>query len=152
MTDVGDVISKRATKLLVLRLLAPIAAPVAAGAVMGTLWAVLAGPGENAFPVAAMINWVALTIVVALVATFVVGLPWHAFAYSRGWRRSWAYWPAGIVLGVALLSIITMPFGIADEMAEFIVYSGMVGGLTALFAWLIRRPDRDPPNPPTPAP
>lgn len=83
--------------------------------------------------------------------SLLIGLPWHAFAYSRRWRSAIAYWAPGLLVGAALPTAVLAPFGLAREYFLLIAWPGAVGCATGLIAWLIRRPDRDaPPSQETP--
>jgi hypothetical protein len=91
-----------------------------------------------------------------------IGIAWHALALRRGWRRSISYWgPAaicGFLLGFGFWLAIVSSFGVEDPDAWSILlylasYGSTLGGFIGLFAWLIRRPDRDAPaNPDSTAP
>jgi len=100
----------------------------------------------------------------AALAAGTLGLAWHAIAVRRGWTNWFAYTLAGVLLGAALPAALTAPIWIAEIINPPMelwgrafsliatVVGAFVGLLTALFAWLIRRPDRDASNPPTTPP
>lgn len=98
---------------------------------------------------------------VTLVASVIIGLPIHIAAQRLRITAAPAYFAIGaaaaaiLIVAAALLTLGDWTF--VDEALQDAVQYAIVGiptgGLTALFAWLIRRPDRDaPPNPPTSAP
>jgi hypothetical protein len=101
---------------------------------------------------AAYFSWFAIAFIFTAAIAATVGLAWHAFAQLRGWRSIHAYWPAGLVVS-QILPAATVIWGAsvaghwtADAgraWAVMALYGAMLGGLTAVFAWLIRRPDRD---------
>jgi hypothetical protein len=132
-----------ATRTFAVRLLAPLAAPVAASLITSVASLVFLQPAQNDFSARALINWFLLTSAWTLAVTFVLGLPWHAFAYHRRWHRVWAYCLPGAFVGAVLPAAVLLHYGLVEELAYFIVYAGAGGGLTGLLFWLMRRPDRD---------
>jgi uncharacterized membrane protein YfcA len=97
----------------------------------------------NALPLFATMN-----TILSLAIASTLGLAWHAFAMRRHWTGLAFYLaPAAIVgvLGGLMASSGSSPFRMG-------AYGALLGALTALFAWLIRRPDRDAPNPDRAAP
>jgi hypothetical protein len=109
---------------------------------------------------------VCVAIFIGIVGTIIIGLPAHALLVAMGWTRWWSYAIAGGLGGGTLLGAIASAFaallgapeakscvdelelpapcevpiiGIVVLTASFVV----VGTLTALFCWLIRRPDLD---------
>lgn len=81
-----------------------------------------------------------------------VGLTWHAVAHGFGWHSASACWVTGLVMGAALASGIFAVFGVSYDgysidggwaLIATAAYGAALGALTGLFAWLIRRPDRD---------
>ena len=94
-------------------------------------------------------DWSALPLfatmntILSLAIASTLGLAWHAFAMRRHWTGLAFYLaPAAIVgvLGGLMASSGSSPLWMG-------AYGALLGTLTALFAWLIRRPDRDAPNP-----
>lgn len=95
-----------------------------------------------------------------------LGIVWHAIALSQRWTNVFAYVLAGLSLGAGFPAALTAPLWFGElqhpSVGEawgagfamiFITGGAILGPLTALFAWLIRRPDRDTPaNLPTSAP
>ena len=82
----------------------------------------------------------------ALLCTLVVGWPIHYWLGRVNKRSLLAYLGSAMMAGVA--------FGLLGYVAsglliEWFVWTIPMGLLTALFAWLIRRPDRDQPTPPS---
>jgi hypothetical protein len=126
------------------------------------LWAVTAwqvdGFSRDA-PFAYALYFVYAAIVAAIVAS-TLGLAWHALATRLGWRSVHAYWPPALFVGVAPPQVIFLPtvlspnamYDWTELWIQMSVYGAALGGLTGLFAWLIRRPDRDAANPTTSAP
>ena len=93
-----------------------------------------------------------------LVAAATLGLGWHTIALeSRRTTRS-DYWLPGALIGAVVafvMPFITLPGIGADWLPLILVgtfYGAACGGFTGLYAWLIRRPDRDAANPATAAP
>jgi hypothetical protein len=108
-------------------------------------------------------GWILVAFVANLIAASTLGVAWRWLADAKHWRAAWQYWlPASVcgfaiaflfVNGGALLSGETqIVWRWFQGMLPFYAYGATLGGLTALFAWLIRRPDRDAPNPPTATP
>jgi hypothetical protein len=106
---------------------------------------------SNDAPLAYLAWFVGSTIITAAVSA-TVGLAWHALCQSRGYASVHAYWIPGAVVGVLPGALWLLPSG-STLIAGFVLpYGAALGGLTGLFAWLIRRPDRDAANPPTSTP
>lgn len=120
------------------------------------LWAMAAsqvdGFSRDA-PLSYVLYFVYAAIVVALVAS-TLGLAWHALAARLRWRSVHAYWLPALLVGatppqVMFVPTILSPNSMYDWTGTWIqlsFYGAALGGLTGLFAWLIRRPDRDAPN------
>ena len=98
------------------------------------------------------VAWIwAATAVVA----YTLGLMWHAVAQAFEWRGRTAYWLPGAIVGALIPLLIGGPswntqFEASPNIGQMIALYGCpigaaLGGLTGLFAWLIRRPDRDAP-------
>lgn len=97
--------------------------------------------------------------VLALAANATIGVAWQVLADRLRWRTLPAHLMAGITSGTAFGTVILWNVLVANwrvrqltDVAPLLCFGAVVGGLTALFAWLIRRPDRDQPNPPTSMP
>lgn len=105
---------------------------------------------------------------VGIPAMLVAGLPAHALLYHRGLRSPVIYALAGALAGLAA-ALVAGQLGVLDIFnsdlpAEEEPPNGLMsavwmfpqaavfGACSALGFWLIRRPDRDAPNPPTPMP
>jgi hypothetical protein len=101
---------------------------------------------------AAYLFWFGVNVLVVAVVATVLGLPWHAYCQRQGWTNVHAYWTVGLITGVLPGAAWTLPSGFSLIAAFVLAYGAMLGGITGLVAWLIRRPDRDAANPPTPAP
>jgi hypothetical protein len=144
-----DAIAAQTVTLLLRRIFAHFIGATLAALTCASLSLMVFDLSSTTSPLHQALNWILLTIVWANGVTAVVGLPWHALAYSQGWRQSWAYWPAGALAGAIIPTALTLPFGLAYEAALYIVYASLIGGLTGILFWFIRRPDRDPPNPAT---
>lgn len=85
--------------------------------------------------------------------TWIVGIPAHALLKHGGLTQWWAYTGAAIALGTAGMCLthilVTWPYvefrGFDQSLLGFVPYTTLI----ALIAWVIRRPDLDPPNPAT---
>ncbi|MEQ1818257.1 MAG: hypothetical protein ABL871_06570 [Terricaulis sp.] len=87
-----------------------------------------------------------------------LGLIWHLAATKRGWTNAFVYVGAGLLMGAAIPAVLSAPMWVpqlnyhAGEALGFGFGMGLtavgaiMGTLSALFAWLIRRPDRDAAN------
>lgn len=106
--------------------------------------------------------WLALGFVANLILASTVGLAWHTFAYRRVWTGLVTYIiPAALLGAIIPILLFGLPPILAGNGLDFhsaafvttvgIIVGVLLGALTGLFAWLARRPDRDAPNPPTPA-
>jgi hypothetical protein len=164
--------SSRASNVPAL-LLAPIGGAIAGGALYAILLLALRLPAQLVFQLAPLVALAHLPF--ALAATWLVGLPWHLHLQQTRRTRSLYYWSAGAffgaLLGAALFalatrggtqtvslypsdlprdhSVISEAHGIANLLGGVAVgggYGALIGALTGLFAWLIRRPDRDQPS------
>lgn len=119
-----------------------------------------AGPGLAAAASFAAMLFVSVWALAALAAG-TLGLAWHAVALKFNWTHWFGYMFAGLVLGACLPAAFTAPVWIAELINPpfelwgrafsliVTVVGAFVGLLTALFAWLIRRPDRGAANPVT---
>lgn len=94
--------------------------------------------------------WFALSFVVTGLVAATLGLGWYTFCQRRGWSSVHAYWVAGAVAGFIPGALWLLPSGAGLIAAFVLLYGAALGVLTGLFAWLIRRPDRD--HVPEPAP
>lgn len=103
--------------------------------------------------------WTALGFVLNALFAGTLGLAWHRFAMKRGWRGLHAYMLPALATGAlipTLVFVVPSLFSGSEAFTYLGVFAMVVGlgvslaGFTALFAWLLRRPDRDvAPNPPT---
>jgi hypothetical protein len=105
-------------------------------------------------------QWFARITLTTYGVTLVAGLPLHLALK----QLSLSGWPPYALIGlttsvaaILLAAIVTMGdvSALGDALSDavpFLYIAAISGVATALFAWLIRRPDRDAPNPPTPAP
>ncbi len=116
---------------------------------IGLLLLSLFGNGAVTLEVfAAFGAWFGITFLLATGFASTLGLAWHTLASGRGWRSVHYYWLPGALTGFLPTMLVFSPTPTAA--LYFGSYSALLGGLTGLFAWLIRRPDRDPrSNPPT---
>jgi hypothetical protein len=140
------------------------AACIAAIYLSGRLPGLTNGSSSAAATVTFAAMMFASTWALAALAAGTAGLAWHAIAVRRGWTHWFAYTLAGVTLGAALPASLTSPIWIAEIVNPAFelwgrafslivtIVGAFVGLLTALFAWLIRRPDRDAPNPHTSPP
>jgi hypothetical protein len=95
------------------------------------------------------------SFVLCLATASTLGLGWHVFASSRGLRSAAAYYfPAGMVGflgGTLLIQPLVAQSGMSNAnwgaWALTSTYGALLGGLTGLYAWQIRRPDRDQSSP-----
>jgi hypothetical protein len=97
----------------------------------------------------------AVTWASCAVGASTLGLAWHVLALDRAWTKALQYVVAGAALGAcipgafvvtALVYALFAPlerFSSMDATLALIVAGAILGGLTALIFWLIRRPDRD---------
>lgn len=99
-----------------------------------------------------------VTSIACFAGAITAGLAWHTWMQSRGWTSAHVYWTPGAIAGALIPISILGPGLIANQGTDTIsaaltsILSGWgaaLGGLTGLFAWLIRRPDHDAANPPT---
>lgn len=96
---------------------------------------------------------VAYALPLTLVASLLLGWTWFVHASKRNVRSQRAYVVAGLLRGAGVGFIMSLwllfPFGIGWWPWVLIgtLYSGVIGTFTGAYVWLIRRPDRDPPNP-----
>lgn len=135
----------------------------AAGAVAIAVLSVAAGANELRFVFGATIYWFFGLTIVSIVAFPSAGGLIHAGFQAAGIRNGLAYCIAGAVAGVIVAEgvnvLIVIGLGGSPSPPDLIagapIYGGaaIAGASTALFAWIIRRPDRDAPaNPPTSSP
>ncbi len=84
---------------------------------------------------------------IAYPAMIVLGLPAHAILMRWNWRSVFHYAGAGALWGfvIALLLSVLIAPDLGHALEEVTAACAICAGLF----WLIRRPDRDPPNPPT---
>lgn len=138
-----------------MRFLRSIAAGCLAAAVITTLGSAIFndfGVTQNSpDAVVAYLVWLAASFAVGMLVAGTIGLAWHAFCQANHWTSVHAYWIPGALAGVALGALWFLPSGSSSIASMFAPYGAAFGGLVAVFAWLIRRPDRDGPNPPTSA-
>ncbi len=148
----------RSARLLIAVFAAPIAASLPAAAVY-----VIYSAMTCCAPITDWLNtffWIFVTgaffSLFAIAGAATIGLLVHTFLMRAHRRGPFVYVAAGAATGV----IFALPFGApftpnpADIFPMAVMpFAVSIGALSALFAWLIRRPDRDaPPNPPTSAP
>jgi hypothetical protein len=131
---------------LAVSLLACILGPALAGIVVGfsmnaygaatgtsevayeSAWDVLVGAGLHA----------AFPVVFGTIPMLLIGLPIQAWMTRRGLTQVYWYVPTAALAG-ALIALAVLATGGPFVMAISAAYGGFAG----LFAWLIRRPDRD---------
>ncbi len=118
--------------------------------------------GLSADAFEAMIGFMALAFIANFAIAGTLGMLWHGYLQSRRWTSLHAYWSPAVVIGALppfmILRLLradvpaSAPPLVGGELSMFLLLLALgatLGGLTAAFAWLIRRPDRDQPNPPT---
>lgn len=104
-----------------------------------------------------------ITLAPTVSLAITLGPAFHRFALRKGWTRGRIYTLAGAATGFAAPALVYLVIWGANIFAAargeasinaavllplaICAYGGIVGGLTGFFAWLIRRPDRDQPNP-----
>ena len=129
----------------------------------GALWAATAL--TIAFAVSSGVYWspdVAVALLgttfvyaglVCLVLTWTIGLGWHVAARRLRWTSFAAYVAAGTLMGFAISLPLALLVPSSPPTGAFIfVYLPSCAVVVSATGWLIRRPDRDTPNPPTPRP
>jgi hypothetical protein len=88
-------------------------------------------------------------------ATWTIGLAWHAIVSRlvKGPALD-LYLLPGALFGWLLMRLLHVlpPHGPLDNPILSSGLGALIGAATASIFWLIRRPDRDAPNPPTPSP
>lgn len=133
-------------------LIAPVAASLCAS--VGTL--ALMSFAANGAPtwddaVGPLLLIFTLSTCIALPVTLTLGAYVHIRFQRSGQRSLRAYLLAS--LGAAVVTTVAISIWLSPNYGYVGLWLGLwaipVGLLTALFAWLIRRPDRDAPNPPT---
>jgi hypothetical protein len=129
--------------------LVKLALAIVAGAIGASLISVVVIVATSIITMPEYSEWSALPLfatmntILSLAIASTLGLVWHAVAMRRNWTGLTFYLaPAAIVgvLGGLMASSGSSPLWMS-------AYGALLGVLTALFAWLIRRPDRDAPNP-----
>lgn len=103
-------------------------------------------------PIAYLAFFALLSAVTTIIAGS-LGLGWHTLAQRNHWTTAWVYVVPATLVGGAIPITMVVSSGSAEGLSLItpVVAAGLFhGALTGLFAWLIRRPDRDAPNPPTP--
>jgi hypothetical protein len=131
-------------------LLAPVVGGVWAGlfssAVMATTSEAFQSPSTFAFMLALTSIYASL---IALPATWTLGLAWHGLACARGWRSIVAYTAFGFVAGSTIALLIYLLSEAVWTAATWLglLWFGSTGAVIALTGWLIRRPDRDQSSP-----
>lgn len=148
-------------------LLAILAGAAASAAISTTLlfiWSGLMGGGADAGSLPLLLSaWVLVAFFANAVGALTLGLVWRWFAEKKGWRHALHYWLPGAICGFAVAFLFVnggaLRAGEAGSvwrwfgtMFPVYVYGAALGGFTAWFTWLIRRPDRDGANPDTATP
>lgn len=107
------------------------------------VWALASGLDVRPDSLIAFGAWFGITFLLSTGFASTLGLAWHMLATGRGWRSVHCYWLPGALTGFVPTMLVFSPTPTAA--LHFGSYSALLGGLTGLFAWLIRRPDRDAP-------
>lgn len=125
-----------------------------------TIHNIAASDGQSDL-LSAMMGFALLAFFANLLIASTIGLLWHVYARVFGLTHLLAYVLPAIALGAGLVLVFIEVIGTNEpELNEgtkfghllLLALGASLGGLTALFAWLIRRPDRDAANPPTSSP
>jgi len=86
--------------------------------------------------------------IICVAVTWTIGLAWHVVALRLNWRSFPAYVAAGAVSGIVVAMLASSLIGWPKQNDAFtIVYIASCAVVVSATGWLIRRPDRDPPNP-----
>lgn len=110
---------------------------------------------------ASVLGLMGVSTTACLIGASTIGLAWHALMQSRGWTSVHVYWVPATIAGALIPIIVVGPGLIANRGTDtvgmsvtsiLVVWGAALGGLTGLFSWWFRRPDRDATNPPTSAP
>ena len=117
---------------------------------------VAAYDGQSLDFLAAMAGFLLLAALANIMVACTLGLLWHRFVQTRSWTSVHAYWPVAALVGALPPILIMAPAYFAEDFDNGIAIAGWLssvfmmvglgaalGGMTGLFAWLIRRPDRD---------
>lgn len=132
-------------------LFAPIVGGIASAVIFEVYWASV----RDSYVIAATPVLAMYGVVIVAALTSTLGLFWHALACRFRWRSLGAYIFAGGLFGAVISATVRITMVERTSIAElmFLLFWLMATGvITAGTAWLIRRPDRDPPNPPTSSP
>lgn len=122
---------------------------------------VAAYDGQSVDFLAAIGGFLLLAALANIIVACTLGLLWHWFVQTRSWTSVHVYWPTAALVGALPPILIMAPAYLAGDfdsgiaivgwLSSFFMMVGLgaaLGGLTGLFAWLIRRPDRDAMNAP----
>jgi hypothetical protein len=143
-----------------LRLLSALLAPPVVVSAAGALAFALAGPCSvrpacTADTLAMVAAWGGLFgLLFGGPAAVLLGLPAHHFLLRMGKKHALFYALAGAIVGLPTAIAIFLwssglPMGAGGWLVALAI-GALIGALSALLFWLIRRPDRDAlPNPPT---
>jgi hypothetical protein len=89
--------------------------------------------------------------ILGIPAAIAIGLPVHAALLRFDMRQAWHYAIVGVAPGMAIGSLLLFLISDApDNVANWtllLALGAFTGTMTASIFWLIRHPDRDPPNP-----
>lgn len=147
-----------ADRKLLLTIVALLAAPVVASGIVAAITAGLVGFGSQLqSQTRIFVSVLIATLVIASPATLLFGGFVHRALQQSGVRSWKAHASAGAAGGLVPVVLLIAAGGLFGGSMSWsapllALWAVPVGALTGLFAWLIRRPDRDTPNPPTPAP
>ncbi len=130
-------------------LIAPIFASAFWTGLMATFAFVVTRGDVNRFLQAWMVAAAAASAIAIFVA-ILIGVPIHKWLNKRSLNSAWAYALFGAAIGLvvglipaALKASSAPPSALIFIALDWSLYAIPIGVLTALFAWMIRRPDRD---------
>jgi hypothetical protein len=86
------------------------------------------------------------SLLFAVPVSLFAGLPMHTFLMHFGHAGLLAYLGAGTAAGV-FTGLVIFAIGIGSNWIGLMALGALCGFFTSLIAWLMRRPDRDAPNP-----
>jgi hypothetical protein len=150
----------QSSRLVIAILVAPVIGCLVGLTVWALVYTLVAG-SLNAGPlILAPVLGLTYGVSIGIAAMILFGLPIHALLHRFKRARSWAYLLGGSLAGAVTPFLVILALSAGGEGDESLltvatqsVPPGAFLGLCCAGAfWLIRRPDLDPPNPPTSRP